>query len=285
MGKTPNDSKSNKSGNPSKNGPRGNGADQARDRRQKMHEARLREQRAETIRRRVVIGVSSLVVLALAGGVALAINSGSSKSSSASSSPSAPVVTPANVSGDGTVIVYGNPNAQHTLQVYEDFRCPICKKFETTDGKAVQALADDGTYKIEYHIAAFLDDNLGGKGSVQALAAAGAALNQSVDDFKKFHDALYANQPSEETDGYGNVNTLLSVAGQVPGLSTDAFTNAVKANTYLPWAQKVAAKFNTSGVTGTPTLKLDGKQLTLFDNSGNPLTPDQYTAMIKQQIG
>ncbi|MDH6116189.1 thioredoxin domain-containing protein [Kitasatospora sp. GAS204B] len=255
------------------------------DRRAKLHEARQREQRAATVRRRIVIGASAVVVLALCGGVAIAVNSGGGHSGG-SAAASAPVVVPANAGGpNGTVVTYGKADAAHTLDVYEDFRCPICKKFETSDGQTVQQLADNGTYKIQYHMAAFLDDNLGGKGSIQALAAAGAALNQSVDDFKKFHDALYANQPSEQTDGYGDVNTILNVAGQVPGLKTDAFVNAVKAGTYLPWAQQVATAFNSSGVTGTPTMKLDGKQLAIFDSQGTPVTADQYTALIQQSAG
>ncbi|MDH6109757.1 protein-disulfide isomerase [Kitasatospora sp. MAP12-15] len=276
-----------KSNNPSKNNPKpGNPSEQQNDRRQRAYEARMREQRSEAIRRRIVLGVSATLVVAIAGGAVWAVNDAKSKKSgsSASAAANAQVVTPANTTGDGTVITYGKADAAHTLTVYEDFRCPICQKFETTDGQAVQQLADNGTYKIDYHVAAFLDDNLGGTGSINALAAAGAALNQSVDDFKKFHDVLYANQPDEQTDGFGNVNTLISLAAKVPGLNMDAFTAAVKANTYMPWAQKVAAQFNTSGVTGTPTLKLDGKALNVFGNSG-PITPDQYTAMIKQQIG
>lgn len=254
-------------------------------RRERLAEARAREVRAEKIRRRVVIGASVAVVVALAGGVAIAVNSGGHSTSAASGS-NAPLVVPANTTGtDGTVVTYGKADAAHTLDVYEDFRCPICKKFETTDGQTVQQLADNGTYKIQYHMAAFLDNNLGGKGSITALAAAGAALNQSVDDFKKFHDELYANQPSEETDGYGSVNTILDVAAKVPGLKTDAFVKAVQDGTYLPWAEKVAAAFNSSGVQGTPTMKLDGKALTLFDNAGNPITADQYTALIQQGTG
>ncbi|WP_035805164.1 DsbA family protein [Kitasatospora mediocidica] len=276
MGKNPNNP-NNRSAKP------GNPADQQDARRRRMHEARLREQKADALRRRIVVGVSAAVVVALAGGVAIAVsNAGSGKSSSAAAS--GPLVTPANTTGDGTVITYGKPDAAHTLTVYEDFRCPICRAFEATDGQAAQALADNGTYKIDYHIAAFLDDNNGGTGSIDALAAAGAALNQSVDDFKKFHDVLYANQPDERTDGFGNVNTLLDLAAKVPGLKTDAFTAAVKNGTYLPWAKKVAEQFNTSGVTGTPTIKLDGKTLTVLGNSG-PISPDQYAALVKSQIG
>lgn len=261
--------------------------------RARMQEARQREQRAEAVRRRVVTGVSAGLVVALAAGVAIAIGSagGSSGSNRSTAKPAAApaaastLVTPAHTSGqDGTVIVYGKPDAPHTLAVYEDFRCPICKRFEAADGQAVQQLADDGTYRIEYHLAAFLDDNLGGKGSITALAAAGAALNQSVDDFKKFHDVLYANQPAEQQDGFGDVNRILDLAGQVPGLKTDAFVAAVKDGTYLPWASKVAAAFNSSGVTGTPTMQLDGQQLTIFDTKG-PITPDQFTSLVKAKVG
>ncbi|GAA1233198.1 hypothetical protein GCM10009665_24380 [Kitasatospora nipponensis] len=265
-------------------------------RRERLAQARLREEQAGRTRRRIVIGVSAVAALGLVGGLALAIGTGTGGASSsgsaggdsarsAGSAPAAAVVTPAHASGaDGTVVVYGKPDSAHTLAVYEDFRCPICEKFETANGSTVQALADDGTYKIEYHLAAFLDDNLGGKGSITALAAARAALNQSVDDFKKFHDVLYANQPDERTDGFGDVNRILDLAGQVPGLKTDAFTTAVTKGTYLPWAQKVAGAFTKSGVTGTPTMKLDGKQLNLFAGSG-PVSADQFTAMVKQGVG
>ncbi|MCC9307234.1 thioredoxin domain-containing protein [Kitasatospora sp. RB6PN24] len=257
-------------------------AEQQAARRERLQQAMLAEQRAQRTRRRVTIGISSALALLLVGGVAIAVGSaGSSHSASSPAASSAPLVTPANTSGDGTVVTYGKPDAAHTLAVYEDFRCPICEKFETTNGATVQQLADNGDYKIDYHMAAFLDDNLGGKGSITALAAAGAALNQSVDDFKKFHDVLYANQPNERTDGFGDVNTILDLAGKVPGLKTDAFTAAVKNGTYLPWAQKVAAAFDSSGVNGTPTMKFDGKQLTLFDSKGTPVSADQF----KQQVG
>ncbi|GAA2236191.1 MULTISPECIES: DsbA family protein [Kitasatospora] len=248
---------------------------------ERLREQRLREEKAEKTRRRVVLGVASAVVVALAAGVAIVV----SQHSGGSSAAAGPVVAPANTSGpDGTVITYGKADAKHTLKIYEDFRCPICERLETTDGKTVQQLADNGTYKIEYHLATFLDANLGGKGSHNALAAAGAALNEGTDKFKQFHDVLYANQPDERTDGFGDVNHLLDLAGKVPGLKTDAFVKAVKDGTYAPWAAKVSQAFNDSGVSGTPTLMLDGKTLNVFDGSGTPVSPEQYQALVQQTV-
>ncbi|MFF2040435.1 DsbA family protein [Kitasatospora sp. NPDC058170] len=256
--------------------------------RERIQEAQRLEELAAGRRRRIVVGVSIVAVLALAGGTALAINAaggdGKSSAPSAAAEPTA-LVVPANASGpDGTLVVYGKADAAHTLQVFEDFRCPVCKNFEESNGETVRKLADDGTVKVEYHLAAFLDKNLGGKGSRTALAAVGAALNEGVDKFKQFHDVLYANQPDEREDGFGNVNHLLELADKVPGLKSDAFVKAVTERTYAPWAAKVAEAFNGSGVTGTPTVKLDGKPITLF--SGNrAVTPEQFTTQVKQAAG
>ena len=250
---------------------------------ERMRAARAQAERSDRIRRRVVVGGASAAVLALAAGVAFAV--GGSSGSSSDAAASGPLVAPAHTTGpDGTVITYGKADAPHTLEIYEDFRCPFCEQLETTTGKTVQQLADNGTYKIEYHLATFLDKNLGGKGSRTALAAAGAALNEGVDKFKAFHDVLYANQPDERSDAFGDVNHILDLAGQVPGLKTDAFVKAVTDRTYAPWAAKVADAFNSSQVTGTPTVKVDGKPINLFTGNA-PASPEQFTAQVKQAAG
>ncbi|MFG2915665.1 DsbA family protein [Kitasatospora sp. NPDC048298] len=248
----------------------------------RMRAARAQAERSDRIRRRVVVGGACAAVLALAAGVAFAVGGSSGSGSGAANGP---LVVPANASGTGgTVITYGKADAPHTLEVYEDFRCPFCEQLETTTGKAIQQLADEGTYKVEYHLATFLDNNLGGKGSRTALAAAGAALNEGVDKFKAFHDVLYANQPDERSDAFGDVNHILDLAGQVPGLKTDAFVKAVTDQTYAPWAAKVNEEFNKSDVTGTPTVKLDGRKLDVLSN-GKAVSPEQFTAMVKQVTG
>ncbi|MCG6495411.1 thioredoxin domain-containing protein [Kitasatospora sp. A2-31] len=257
--------------------PTGNAASRAAT--ERMREERERTERSARIRRRTVVGAASAAVLALAAGVAFAVGGGSG------SGAGGPLVVPAHTSGaDGTVVTYGKADAPHTLEVYEDFRCPYCARLETTTGKTAQQFADAGTYKVEYHLATFLDQGLGGKGSRTALAAAGAALDEGVDKFKQFHDVLYANQPDEREDGFADVDHLLDLAGQVPGLKTDGFVKAVREGTYLPWADQVDKAFDRSGVTGTPTVKLDGKKLDVF-TGGAPVPPEQFTAMVRQVTG
>ncbi|GJF27737.1 hypothetical protein KNE206_04370 [Kitasatospora sp. NE20-6] len=251
--------------------------------RERLREAHRREQKAATTRRRTAVAVGVVAAVAVVAGTAVAIATAPGSDPAAG----AAVVTPAHASGGGgTVVVYGRADAPHTLQVYEDFRCPVCKAFETSAGRAVQQLADDGTYRIEYHLAAFLDRNLGGSGSHTALAAAGAALDQGGPEaFKKFHDVLYAAQPAESTDGFGDVNRILDLAGRVPGLRTAAFTKAVTEGTYRPWAAKVDAAFSASGAQGTPTVLLDGKALNVIGGDGSPVTGDRFTTLVRQATG
>ena len=259
--------------------------------RERVAAERLQAQRKAENRSRAVIAAVAAVVVA--GGVvgSIALAGGGSPSSAGSakggSSSGSGVAVPANTSGSGgTVIVYGKADAPHTLDVYEDFRCPICDKLERADGTTIKQLADSGTYKIQYHMGTFLDDNLGGSGSQAALAAAGAALNESTAKFEQFRTVLFANQPDEQNDAFAGADHLLELASKVPGLRTAAFDQAVRNGTYKPWAQRVGEAFTSSGVTGTPTVRLDGTTLTLFDSStGNPITPAQYQALVQQTIG
>lgn len=266
--------------------------------RERVAAERQRGRRTAALRRKALIAAVAAVVVA--GGVAgsIALAGGGSPSAGASGtagagtgsgsgSGSAGVTVPANTSGTGgTVIVYGKADAPHTLDVYEDFRCPVCDRLELADGAAIKQLADDGTYKIQYHMGTFLDDNLGGSGSVTALAAAGAALNESTAKYEAFRTVLYANQPDEQNDAFASADNLLALAAKVPGLRSAAFDQAVRNGTYKPWAERVGAAFAGSGVTGTPTVRLDGTTLTLFDSgSGQPISPAQYQALVQQTIG
>lgn len=159
---------------------------------------------------------------------------------------------------DGAVITVGEADAPHTVQVYEDPRCPFCKKFEEGGARALLKPVADGDVKIEYTIASFLDNNLGGTGSVKAAGA----LRASVDagKFPEFHAAVFANQPEDEAvDAYTNA-FLLKIAGKVDGLRGAAFDKAVNDGSYEKWVGDAMRAFRHDGVQGTPTVVIDGKK-------------------------
>ncbi|MFE9064195.1 thioredoxin domain-containing protein [Streptomyces violaceusniger] len=197
------------------------------------------------------------------------------------------LVTPAHSSGpSGTTVVIGEADAGHALDVYEDLRCPPCATFEQEVGPTIAKDIKAGKYKVSFHFAAILDKNMGGSGSANALSALGAALDVSTDTFLDYKAALMSskNHPEENKDSYADDNQLLAVSQEVYALKTNAsFQEALREGTYDPWAQEMITDFDASGVNSTPTVKLDGSQLTGSGGS-TPMTATEFTEAVKKQL-
>lgn len=170
------------------------------------------------------------------------------------------------------------------LQIWEDFQCPACARFEEASGAALQGLIDAGKVRVEYRPTIFLDKNLlssntaaGNPNSSQrATMAFGCAVDAGAEE--KYHEAVFANQPAEEGTGF-STETLISF-GESSGISGDAlttFTDCLTSEKYAGWVANSYDAFDSEGVSSTPTGFLDGTELTgdvLFD-------PAQLTAAIE----
>jgi protein-disulfide isomerase len=190
-------------------------------------------------------------------------------------------MTPANTTGpDGTVLVYGRPDSGHVLSVYADLRCPYCKRLANGLGAVMEQAATEGRLTLHLHFATFIDDATRGSGSLHALAALGAAADEGDRTFMLYLRVLYAEQPREEDDAFADPRTLLRLAGEVPGLLGPEFGRKVNDGVYLPWARKVSAAFEASGVQGTPTVFYDGKPVAVLNPLGYPVTPEAFLAQI-----
>ncbi|HMM94523.1 MAG: thioredoxin domain-containing protein [Micrococcales bacterium] len=162
-----------------------------------------------------------------------------------------------------------------TLDLYEDFQCPACKSFEDQFGQTVEDLAKAGKVKLVYHVKNFLDDNLGNTWSTQAANAAFCAADAGK--FQEFHDQAYANQP---TEGAGFTDAQLKQFAQAAGISGAALTTwqqCYDAGKYVTYVQSVEDSSARQGVTGTPTLKLNGTQL----GNAELASPDALTKAIQ----
>lgn len=165
----------------------------------------------------------------------------------------------ARVEGDD-VIVVGDAKAPHTVKVYEDPRCPYCKKFEQGGAGALTGPVQDGDVKVEYVIASFLDENLNGHGSVKAANALRASV--AAGRFPVYHSAVFANQPADETTDAFTDDFLLKIAGTVDGLRSSAFDGAVRDMKYRDFVDAAMKKFRADGIEGTPTVYVDGEKVT-----------------------
>lgn len=186
---------------------------------------------------------------------------------------------------DGTTILVGDPDAQMTVRLYEDPRCPVCEEFETTGGApALREAMLDRRARTEYTLASFLDDRVGGSGSKKAVNALRAALEQGK--FVEYHEVLYANQPEEIVDGYTDAY-LLELAGEVEGLRGPEFNAAVKNMKYRSFvtasekAYERAGGAEEPGGPGTPTAVINDKRIPLEYN-GLLFDNDAFAGLLQQ---
>ncbi|MFE2537583.1 thioredoxin domain-containing protein [Streptomyces sp. NPDC059371] len=253
--------------------------------REKLRLERERQAKRDKVKRQAVVAGSLVAVLAIAGGIGYAVVQNNKPSYWEGLKDAKNVAAPANTTGTkGTTVIIGKDTAKKTLKLYEDPRCPVCASFEQTVGSTVQKDLDAGKFKIQYIGGTFLDNHDNGEGSKNAMSAMGAALNVSQEAFLDYKAALYSAKwhPEETTDKFKDDAYLIKVANTVPALKNNAkFQDAVKKGTYDAWALAMSKTWddNKDGVTGTPSLVMNGKKLTGSDGNA-PMTVADFTTAI-----
>jgi protein-disulfide isomerase len=185
-------------------------------------------------------------------------------------------VTPVNYpDANGTNL--GDPNAKVKIQVFEDFQCSACKAYtRDVEPDVISKIVETGMAYYEFYQYPFLDQGTYQDSHRAALAAECAAAQNRFWDYKRI---LFANSTE--------------VAGEFPDARLTAFAQSLKLNmsdfeTCLNTAKfqsKVDADIklgNDMGVTGTPSLFVDGKEV----SPGKVPTYDQiYQAVQQAQQG
>jgi protein-disulfide isomerase len=223
------------------------------------------EQQARERRRKRALLTSAiaLAVLVIAGLISWAV---------VASQKAGAVTTPPTAIDGGTGFADGNGPVK--VDIYEDFMCPICGQFEKQGGATLQQLAKDGKVTIVYHPIAILDRASSTEYSTRAAAAAAAA--SEAKKFIEFHDALFAQQPEENSAGLSD-QKLIDIGTSV-GITDSAFAKSITDKTYRTWATKVTDTASSRGVTGTPTVIVAGKQI-------KEPTPEALTAAVTAAAG
>ncbi|MFF7413139.1 thioredoxin domain-containing protein [Streptomyces lydicus] len=250
--------------------------------RERIRAERERQKKKDRMRRQLVVAVSVVGVLAVAGGIGFAVMK-ANEPTGWEAAKEAPQVAPAHTQGkDHTEILIGDPKATQTLEVFEDVRCPACAAFEQSSGPALLKDIKDGRYKVRYTMYSFIDGMQGGEGSKNALSALGAALNVSPEAFLKYKTELYSTKfhPDEREDLYAKDSELLKVAAEVPELKNNkAFETAVRKGTYDRWTMDMTALFGRKGVKGTPTFMHGDKKLVMDPIPQRQMTQAQYNQL------
>jgi protein-disulfide isomerase len=206
-----------------------------------------------------------VVVLGIIGVAVVARNSSSDASgggSSATADPNAPAPTGTFPTGD--TYAYGVPFNTATgvpvVEIWEDFQCPACQALEKANGKGIEQLAAEGKIQLIWRPTTFLDRNLQNDSSVRATAAWGCAVDAGKT--KEYHDAIFANAPATEGDGYTDAQLMgFAATSGITGAELDTFTTCLNEGTYQPWALNSTQVFYDANIPGTPLVKIDGTEI------------------------
>ena len=200
--------------------------------------------------RRLLIGLAVVVVLSAVVAAFVVFSGGGDSSKTPAATP------PATASGQA-LVVGSDANAKYKVVVYEDFLCPYCRQFETSSRDFLRAAAQKGTVQIEYRPFHLLQDDY----STRALSAWAAVLQDGTPkQALRLHDLLYDNQPYEQDANKPGTSKLQGWAKEA-GVSRSSVLDAMGQSdtTFVDAADAAADK---AGVTGTPTVFVNGKELT-----------------------
>jgi len=208
--------------------------------------ARERLARARRRERAKWASIIAVAVLLVAGGIGYGVYAVQRADSFA---------TPAGAVDDGSGIAFGT--GPSTVDIYEDFMCPHCKEFEESSGGAMDQLGSQGRARVVYHPIAILDGASTTDYSTRSAAAAGCAADSGK--FREYARALFDRQPAEGSAGLSD-DELVQIGTSI-GLDESTFGQCVRDGTYESWVQHVTDAASAAGVTGTPTIKVNGNQV------------------------
>ena len=176
--------------------------------------------------------------------------------------------TAANASATNGIVV--GQKAPVTIDLYEDFQCPVCQEFQASAGSDIDSLISSGKAQVRFHMVAFLDSSSSGNEySTRAANAGICASDISTATFLKFHDYLYGTdakgnkiQPAEGGDGRtdDDIDNYAKAIG-ITGEQLTTFEGCVTAKTYVSVVAATTDNWSKRGYNGTPTLVVNGKQL------------------------
>lgn len=202
----------------------------------------------------IVAGVALVAVIALSQGLG---RGGLTPTATANADPNASLVAPSfTIPGNlgDTPAQLGNPSAPITIEITEDYQCPICGMFSREElPRLVQDFVAPGLARIVVHDVAYLDYT--GTESLDAATAAACAGEQGR--YWEYHDWLYANQHGERQGAFAGPR-LDAIAAAID-LDKPAFDACLSGPTEKG---KVKATTNTQlAVTNvTPTFVINGGQ-------------------------
>jgi protein-disulfide isomerase len=181
----------------------------------------------------------------------------------ASAPAPADLVVPSGADRGGAIVV-GDPDAAQVVEVYVDYQCPYCQRWEAEIGTALmeRAMTPGSGIAVRQYNMAFLGEanrSLDPPGaSARAASAAACVLDgEGADAFVAFNTAIFALPGGNDPAARFDAASLVALAG---GLGAgDETLSCVEDGSFIPFVSATTQAAFARGVTGTPTVLINGK--------------------------
>ena len=182
-----------------------------------------------------------------------------------------------------------NPDNVIDIRIYVDYLCPNCGTFEQKNGDQLETLLKKGAITLEIHpIALLTTKSAGDQYSLRAANAAACVAEFSPDNFFKFHDMLFVNQPKEGEVGFDDAE-LIDRAQRAGATNIAKISECVKELRFSNWVKSATVRAlngplpdsEVHSVSATPTILVNGKQ---FVPSAD-FSPNELSQFIQRADG
>jgi protein-disulfide isomerase len=171
----------------------------------------------------------------------------------------------------------GDPNAPVTIEIFEDFQCTACENFSRNyEQDVINNLVLTGQAYYKFYNYPFLDDASTSKDSDRAANAAYCAAEQNR--FWDYKNIVFANW-GEAAGVY--TDARLKQFAEAIDLDMDAFDACYSESRYQAEIDKEIALGQEMGVTGTPSVFVNGADVA----PGRVPTFEQIQAAVQAAAG
>lgn len=171
--------------------------------------------------------------------------------------------------------VLGSADAKISVVEFGDYKCPACKDWaEVIYPELMADYVDTGKVKFSFMQFPFL-----GQDSLTAAYASELMSTNYPDAFWTFHEEIYKQQGDERTL-WATPDKLAEIAAlAVPDLDQEAFKEQLGDNQYMQQAEEDRGIGEKAGVSGTPSVYVNGKPYT-----GNYLDYEGLKSLIEEEL-
>ncbi len=204
----------------------------------------------------------SLIILAIVGlFVGLAFLGGKNGGGQAGGTLAVPV-------NEATDHIRGPATAKATLVEYSDFQCPACAQYEPIVREVASSFPND--LRVVYRHFPLTEIH---KNATAASIASEAASKQGK--FWEMHDILFDRQ--SQWSNATSTDALFSDFAVSLGLNTDQFVKDLTESATSDKIDSDVVGANASGITGTPTFYLNGKQI-------RPKSLEEFKTLVQKAL-